>query len=96
MVDQLCETPDIQEQQRFDTTARQKYMKETIPDFSGDLEIRQFTFAPSNPTLVLSDNTRRYVLRKKPPGKRLWLSAMPLSIQTNYCRQGGADFRIQH
>jgi aminoglycoside phosphotransferase (APT) family kinase protein len=39
--------------------------------FPGKLEVRQFGFGKSNPTFLLSDGHREYVLRKKPPGKLL-------------------------
>jgi len=47
-------------------------MRTKVPGFEGPLEIGQFQGGMSNPTFMLTDGTgRRYVLRKKPPGKLL-------------------------
>jgi aminoglycoside phosphotransferase (APT) family kinase protein len=47
------------------------YLTEKIPDFKGPLTIRQFRGGQSNPTYLLETPARRYVLRRKPPGKLL-------------------------
>jgi aminoglycoside phosphotransferase (APT) family kinase protein len=47
------------------------YLTEKIPNFKGPLTIRQFRGGQSNPTYLLDTPARRYVLRRKPPGKLL-------------------------
>ena len=41
------------------------------PGFAGPLEVSQFKGGQSNPTYLLETPTRKYVLRRKPPGKLL-------------------------
>ncbi|HWV42128.1 phosphotransferase family protein [Pseudorhodoplanes sp.] len=47
------------------------YLKGRIAGFAGPLTIRQFRGGQSNPTYLLETPHRRYVLRRKPPGKLL-------------------------
>ncbi len=47
------------------------YLHSKISGFSGPLTIRQFRGGQSNPTYLLETPARRYVLRRKPPGKLL-------------------------
>ena len=47
------------------------YLSDHIAGFEGPLTIRQFRGGQSNPTYLLETPTRRYVLRRKPPGKLL-------------------------
>ncbi len=62
----------VLEQHRFDTAPLVAWMETNIDDFTGPLEIAQFQGGMSNPTFLLTDaNSRRYVLRKKPPGELL-------------------------
>ena len=42
-----------------------------VPGFAGPLTVRQFKGGQSNPTYLLETPARRYVLRRKPPGKLL-------------------------
>ena len=42
-----------------------------LPGFAGPLAVRQFKGGQSNPTYLLETPDRRYVLRRKPPGKLL-------------------------
>ncbi|MGD9922701.1 MAG: phosphotransferase family protein [Pseudorhodoplanes sp.] len=46
-------------------------LREQVTGFSGPLTIRQFRGGQSNPTYLLETPQRRYVLRRKPPGKLL-------------------------
>jgi len=46
-------------------------LRQQLPDFAGPLEISQFEGGQSNPTYLLSTPSRRYVLRRKPPGRLL-------------------------
>jgi aminoglycoside phosphotransferase (APT) family kinase protein len=65
------ETTEIREAHQFDISVLEQYLRDHLKDFSGKLTVRQFTYGQSNPTFVLDDGNRRYVLRKKPPGKLL-------------------------
>jgi aminoglycoside phosphotransferase (APT) family kinase protein len=62
---------DSTSQQAFDTARLVGWMHENIPAFAGPIEIRQFAGGQSNPTFLLTTPERRYVLRRKPPGKLL-------------------------
>jgi len=47
------------------------YLARAVDGFAGPLEIRQYAGGQSNPTYQLITPSRRYVLRKKPPGTLL-------------------------
>ena len=62
----------VLDQHRFDDTALVEWMTANIDGFEGPIELAQFQGGMSNPTFLLTDaNSRRYVLRKKPPGELL-------------------------
>lgn len=62
----------VLEQHRFDTAPLVAWMDAHIDGFAAPIEIAQFQGGMSNPTFLLTDaNSRRYVLRKKPPGELL-------------------------
>jgi aminoglycoside phosphotransferase (APT) family kinase protein len=46
-------------------------MQAHIEGFSGPIDVQQFTGGQSNPTFLVHSDQRRYVLRRKPPGKLL-------------------------
>jgi aminoglycoside phosphotransferase (APT) family kinase protein len=54
-----------------DTLKLSLWMKEHIPGFRGEIDVRQFAGGQSNPTFLVQAGDRRYVLRRKPPGKLL-------------------------
>jgi len=62
---------DSASQQAFDTAQLTGWMYENIPAFAGPIEVQQFAGGQSNPTFLLTTPDRRYVLRRKPPGKLL-------------------------
>src|ERR1051325_6346057 len=64
-------TMAVREQHRFDTTRLSAYLKDHVEGFSGELVVEQFKGGQSNPTYRLSAGGKRYVLRRKPPGKLL-------------------------
>ena len=64
-------TKDVAAPLRFDSDALASYLRERVSTFSGPLTVRQFKGGQSNPTYLLETPTRRYVLRRKPPGKLL-------------------------
>lgn len=56
----------------FDEAKLAAFMKDHVEGYRGPLTVLQFEGGQSNPTFLLSDGGgRRYVLRKKPPGKLL-------------------------
>ena len=69
--DQFSGTMPVREAHAFDVARLQSYMETHVDGFSGRLEVRQFKGGQSNPTYLLSADGKRYVLRRKPPGKLL-------------------------
>jgi aminoglycoside phosphotransferase (APT) family kinase protein len=64
-------TKDVAEALRFDVVRLENYLAANIAGFSGPLSVHQFKGGQSNPTYLLDTPRRRYVLRRKPPGKLL-------------------------
>jgi len=64
-------TQDVREAHRFDVAKLEAYLAERIDGFETPLEVRQFKGGQSNPTYQLITPNRKYVLRRKPPGKLL-------------------------
>ena len=64
-------TKDVAESHRFDEAALVRWMQANVEGFEGPLEVRQFKGGQSNPTYQLITPGRKYVLRRKPPGKLL-------------------------
>jgi aminoglycoside phosphotransferase (APT) family kinase protein len=56
---------------RFDTERLAAYLAAHVAGFAGPLRVAQFKGGQSNPTYLLETPARRYVLRRKPPGKLL-------------------------
>lgn len=56
---------------RFDEAALARYLRSHLAELGEAMSIRQFQGGQSNPTYLLESVGRRYVLRKKPPGKVL-------------------------
>ena len=71
MHDDFTGTMPVPERHRFDVTNLERYLREHVEGFSGKLEVEQFKGGQSNPTFMLKAAERRYVLRRKPPGKLL-------------------------
>jgi aminoglycoside phosphotransferase (APT) family kinase protein len=55
----------------FDATRLENYLTQHIKGFAGPATVKQFKGGQSNPTYLLETPLRRYVLRRKPPGKLL-------------------------
>ncbi|HEY7459268.1 MAG TPA: phosphotransferase family protein [Xanthobacteraceae bacterium] len=55
----------------FDAARLEQYLRERLKGFAGPLQVQQFKGGQSNPTYLLITPGRRYVLRRKPPGKLL-------------------------
>src|SRR5262245_50149748 len=64
-------TKDVADALKFDAARLEAYLARNVADFSGPLQVRQFKGGQSNPTYLLETPARRYVLRRKPPGKLL-------------------------
>ena len=62
---------DVLPQHRFDEDALWRYLAAHLPGFAGPARLRQFQGGQSNPTFLIETPDRRFVLRKKPPGKLL-------------------------
>ncbi|MCC6948009.1 MAG: phosphotransferase family protein [Bradyrhizobiaceae bacterium] len=55
----------------FNVARLEAYLAEQLPGFAGPLTVKQFRGGQSNPTYLLVTPARKYVLRRKPPGKLL-------------------------
>jgi aminoglycoside phosphotransferase (APT) family kinase protein len=64
-------TKEVAERLRFDVGRLEAYLREHVKGFAGPLSVSQFKGGQSNPTYFLETPQRRYVLRRKPPGKLL-------------------------
>ncbi len=64
-------TRPVAEAHRFDVAALERYMRSHVEGFSGELEVEQFRGGQSNPTFRLTAGDKRYVMRRKPPGRLL-------------------------
>ena len=61
----------VREAHRIDEGALHSWLRERVPGGDAALVVEQFDAGQSNPTYRVSMGERRYVLRKKPPGKLL-------------------------
>ena len=64
-------TMPVQEKHQFDAAAVESYLAKNVEGFAGPLTVEQFKGGQSNPTYKLITPTKKYVLRRKPPGKLL-------------------------
>jgi aminoglycoside phosphotransferase (APT) family kinase protein len=64
-------TKEVAERLRFDVTRLDAYLREHVKGFAGPIALAQFKGGQSNPTYLVETKRRRYVLRRKPPGKLL-------------------------
>ncbi len=64
-------TRPITDKDGLDTTRLAAWMKDHVAGFSGELQVEKFKGGQSNPTFMLSAGDRKYVMRRKPPGKLL-------------------------
>ncbi len=71
MHDDFVGTMPVPERHRFDISNLDRYLREHVEGYTGGLELEQFKGGQSNPTFMLKSGNRRYVLRRKPPGKLL-------------------------
>lgn len=64
-------TKDVAAALQIDGASLECYLAANVAGFAGPLVVRQFKGGQSNPTYLLETPRRRYVLRRKPPGKLL-------------------------
>jgi aminoglycoside phosphotransferase (APT) family kinase protein len=64
-------TREVAERLRFDAARLENYLREQVPGFAGPIAVSQFKGGQSNPTYLVETASRRYALRRKPPGKLL-------------------------
>jgi aminoglycoside phosphotransferase (APT) family kinase protein len=69
--DMFSGTKEVAETHKFDQTKLEQYMQAHVEGFEGPLEVRQFKGGQSNPTYQLVTPGKKYVMRRKPPGKLL-------------------------
>jgi aminoglycoside phosphotransferase (APT) family kinase protein len=64
-------TKDVAGVLAIDAARLEAFLVSRLPDFNGPLRVQQFKGGQSNPTYLLETPARRFVLRRKPPGKLL-------------------------
>ncbi len=64
-------TMAVRAQHSFELGALERYMERYVAGFSGSPRVAQFKGGQSNPTYLVEAGGKRYVLRRKPPGKLL-------------------------
>jgi aminoglycoside phosphotransferase (APT) family kinase protein len=64
-------TKEVAAPLRFDSARLEQYLTANAKGFKGPLSVKQFRGGQSNPTYLLETPARKYVLRRKPPGKLL-------------------------
>ncbi len=64
-------TKDAAPALQLDAVRLEAYLARHVAGFAGPLIVKQFKGGQSNPTYLLETPARRYVLRRKPPGKLL-------------------------
>src|SRR6516165_478489 len=64
-------TKEVAERLRFDVGLLEAYLHAQVRGFAGPVSVQQFKGGQSNPTYLIETPARRYVLRRKPPGKLL-------------------------
>ena len=62
-------TIPVQDRHQIDVAALTAFMRDSVVGFEGPLGLEEFAGGQSNPTYLLTTPTRRYVLRRKPPGE---------------------------
>ena len=71
MSEKFTGTRAISERHAFDTGRLADWLRTHVEGFSGELSVEQFKGGQSNPTYLLSASGKKYVMRRKPPGKLL-------------------------
>jgi aminoglycoside phosphotransferase (APT) family kinase protein len=72
MFEQFIGTKPVEPRLRVDAGALQSYLQKHLGGLKGPLQVEQFKGGQSNPTYrITAADSRRFVLRRKPPGKLL-------------------------
>ena len=71
MSEQFVGITEVTEKNRFVVSRLEDYMKRNIEGFDGRIDVHQFKGGQSNPTYLISSGKKKFVLRRKPPGKLL-------------------------
>jgi len=71
MSQEFAGTTEVREKHRFDEAKLEAYLQAHVAGYQGPLQVVQFKGGQSNPTFGLIAGDKRYVLRRKPPGKLL-------------------------
>jgi len=69
--DMFSGTKEVADALKIDVDRLQEYLESELDGFDGPLEVSQFKGGQSNPTYQLITPGKKYVLRRKPPGKLL-------------------------
>jgi aminoglycoside phosphotransferase (APT) family kinase protein len=69
--EQFSGTKEVTEQHRIDETKLAAWLEAHVEGYQGPLTVRQFKGGQSNPTYQLITPSKKYVMRRKPPGKLL-------------------------
>jgi aminoglycoside phosphotransferase (APT) family kinase protein len=69
--DKFASTRPVPPQFDFDRSRLTDFLAARIPGFAGPIAVEQFKGGQSNPTFLVRAGERRYVMRRKPPGKLL-------------------------
>jgi aminoglycoside phosphotransferase (APT) family kinase protein len=64
-------TGPVREAHRFDVARLAEFMRANVDEAIRTIEVEQFKGGQSNPTFLIRANGKRYVMRRKPPGKLL-------------------------
>jgi aminoglycoside phosphotransferase (APT) family kinase protein len=64
-------TKEVAERLQFDVGRLEAYLSNRVPGFVAPITVSQFKGGQSNPTYLVETRQRRFVLRRKPPGKLL-------------------------
>lgn len=64
-------TKDVADTHKFNEDNLHEWMTANVEGYEGPLEVRQFKGGQSNPTYQLVTLNKKYVMRRKPPGKLL-------------------------
>src|SRR5262252_10105034 len=98
-------TKEVAAPLRIDVPRLEQYLAASAKGFKGPLSVKQFKGGQSNPTYMLETPARRYVLRRKPPGKllpsahavgrefrvisALYARGFPVAAPVLYCEDAG-------
>jgi aminoglycoside phosphotransferase (APT) family kinase protein len=69
--EQFTGTMPVREAHRFDVASLGRYLRTHVDGFGGPVEVTQFKGGQSNPTFLVVAGAKKYVVRRKPPGKLL-------------------------